>query len=195
MAGSEGFQSLEAYYTALASTTPSAGEDLAERDWSLRYFAVDRSIENGDVPEDPSVRIRTWISNVRLLEHEIAHRGSMPPLNQQDAGGEMADEVRRVIWWKADQLRPATRRHHCSYQTRRLEGLTGFSWSPLDDRWDAQLELYKVFAKARHAPKYRAGGADRHSARWAQRQRDLYRRHALDLTRISRLEATGLWTW
>ena len=195
MASSEGFQSLEAYYTALASTTPSAGEDLDERDRSLRYFAVDRSIENGDVPEDPSVRIRTWISNLRFLEDEIAHRGSTPTLTQPDTGGGIEDEMRRVIWWKADQLRPATRRHHCSYQIRRLEGLTGFSWSPLDDWWDAQLELYKVFAKARHAPRYRAGGADRQSARWAQKQRDLYRRHALDQMRISRLEATGLWTW
>ena len=195
MAGSEGFQSLEAYYTALASTTPSDREDLDERIKSLRYFAVDRSIKNGDVPDDPSVRIRTWISNVRLLEHEIAHRGSMPTLNQLDEVRGIDDEARRVIWWKVDQLRPATRRHHCNYQIRRLEGLAGFSWSPLDDRWDAQLELYKGFAKARHAPRYRAGGADRQSARWAQKQRDLYRRGALDQMRISRLEASGLWTW
>jgi hypothetical protein len=188
---SEGFHNLEAQFAALESATSSNRDDLGDRIKSLRYFAVDRSIENGGLPDDPSVRIRSWVLNVRFLEDEIVRRGGMPQSNQP--GGE--HNSRRVLWWRADQLRPATRSLLCSYQTKRLEGLNGFSWAPFDDKWEVQFELYLSFVSVRQAPRYRAGGVERRIARWAQAQRDLYRRGALDPTRILRLEGTRFWSW
>lgn len=187
-----GFEQLRAEYMQLAAMTKAKTDDDVR---SLRYFEVDRALEEDRIPAEPSPRIHHWVDKVRQLDAFITIEGRMPVENRRKDHSEVSDEERTLSRWKADQLRAARRTRPSTYQIRRLEGLEGFSWTPLDDRWDTQLVLFEAFADARTAPQYRAGGTQRQVARWAQRQRDLYRRGALTQTRIDRLEATGFWTW
>ena len=192
MPESAGFEQLRAEYMQLATTTKGRTADDVR---SLRYFEVDRALEEGRIPAEPSPRILDWVDKVRRIDAFITVEGRMPVENRRKDQSEVSDEERSLSRWKADQLRAARRTRPSTYQIRRLEGLEGFSWVPLDDRWDRQFALFEEFADARTAPQYRAGGTQRQVARWAQRQRDLYRRGALTQTRIDRLEATGFWTW
>jgi hypothetical protein len=192
MPESAGFEQLRAEYTTLAATAKVKTDDDVR---SLRYFEVDRALEEGRIPAESSPRVHDWVDKVRRLEAFISTEGRMPVENRRKDHSEVSDEERTLSRWKADQLRAGRRTRPSIYQIRRLEGLEGFSWAPLDDRWDRQLVLFAAFVDARTAPQYRAGGTQRQVARWAQRQRDLYRRGALTQTRIDRLEATGFWTW
>ena len=189
---SAGFDKLSAHFTKLVTSPESKTDDDLR---SLRYFDVDSAHDEDRVASDPSPRIHDWIDKVRRLEHFICAEGRLPVENRRKERSEISDEERTLAQWKGDQLRAARRTPLCNYQIQRLEGLEGFRWTPLEDRWDEQFAYYEAFATARQVPRYRAGGTERQVARWAQRQRDQYRRGALPQSRIDRLEATRFWTW
>jgi hypothetical protein len=186
-----GFDKLQPEFTELAATRAKTDDDVR----SLRYFEVDQARNEGRITNEPSPWILDWIDRVRRLELFISVNGRLPVENRRRPDSEISDEERVLSRWKADQLRAARRGPLASYQIRRLEGLDGFRWAPLDDRWDEHFDRYRAFAAARQPPRYRAGGTEQEVARWAQRQRGLYRRGALPQTRINRLEGTGFWAW
>jgi len=187
-----GFGKVQPEFTELAASARPKTEDEIR---SLRYFEVDQARNEDRITNEPSPRICDWIDRVRRLELFISVERRLPVENRRRRGSDVSDEERILSRWKADQLRAARRSPLSTYQIRRLEGLDGFRWAPLDDRWDEHLNLYQAFAAARQPPRYRAGGTEQEVARWAQRQRDLYRRGALPQTRIDRLEGTGFWAW
>ena len=186
-----GFDKLQPEFIELAATRAKTDDDVR----SLRYFEVDQARNEDRITTEPSPRILDWIDRVRRLELFISVNGRLPVENRRRPDSEISDEERVLSRWKADQLRAARRGPLASYQIRRLEGLDGFRWAPLDDRWDEHFDRYWAFAAARQPPRYRAGGTEQEVARWAQRQRGLYRRGALPQTRIVRLEGTGFWAW
>lgn len=187
-----GFDNVQPEFTELAASTRAKNHDEI---LSLRYFEVDQARNEDRAINEPSPRIRNWIDRTRRLELFINVEGRLPVENRRRPLSDVSDEERILSRWKADQLRAARRPPLSTYQIRRLEGLDGFRWAPLDVRWDEHLNLYQAFAAARQPPRYRAGGREQQVARWAQRQRGLYRRRALPQTRIDRLESTGFWTW
>jgi hypothetical protein len=189
---SAGFQKLRTEYAKLADTTEAKSDDDIK---SLRYFEVERALEDGHIVAEPSRRIRDWIDKVRRLEAFVEREGRMTVENRRKDSSEITGDELTLGRWKADQLRAARHTPLSTYQIKRMESLQGFSWAPLDDRWETQFARYAAFAIVKRAPRYRASGAEKETARWAQKQRDLYRRGALAQTRIERLEATGFWTW
>jgi hypothetical protein len=191
MPKSAGFNILHADYVTLAASGAKSEDDVR----SLRFFEVDLARDEDRIANEPSHRVGAWIDKVRRLELFISAEGRAPVENRRKERSTVSAEERTLSQWKADQLRAAHRAPPCTYQLRRLEGLVGFRWAPLDDRWDDNFTLYEAFAEVRQAPRYRAEGVERCVARWAQRQRDLYRRGALTQKRIQRLEATRFWTW
>ena len=192
MPKSAGFDKLHLDYPRLTASTDTRNNDEIR---SVRYFNVDWALDEDRTVTEPSPRIRHWVVQARRLEQFISDAGRMPVENRRKAAFELSVEERTLARWKADQLRAARRGTLSTYQIRRLEGLDGFRWAPLDAKWDKNFSRYEAIVAARQPPRYRAGGAEREVARWAQRQRALYRRGALPQSRTEQLEATRFWTW
>ena len=192
MPESTGFDKLRVDYAKVTASPATRTDDEIR---SLRYFDVDWALDEERTIVEPSPRIRYWVVKARRLEQFISLAGRMPVENRRKAAFEFSEEERTLGRWKSDQLRAARRGTLSTYQIRRLEGLDGFHWAPLHAQWERNFSRYKAIIAARQPPRYRAGGVEREVARWAQRQRALYRRGALPQSRIDRLEATRFWTW
>ena len=121
--------------------------------------------------------VSKWIANVRTLETFVRTAGRLPRTNARLPRTAASQEERMLTEWVRYQRTERARARHCSYQTLRLEAVTGFSWSPLDDAWDHHLDAYRAFVR-QHArlPRYRSTDpAERAIASWAAKQRSLIR--------------------
>ena len=121
--------------------------------------------------------VSKWIANVRTLELFIRTTGRLPRTNARLPRTAASREERVLTEWVRYQRTERARARHCSYQTLRLEAVTGFSWSPLDDAWDHHLEAYSAFVRQHgRLPRYRSTDpAERAIASWAAKQRSLIR--------------------
>ncbi len=121
--------------------------------------------------------VSKWIANVRALESFIRTSGRFPRMNARLPRVAVSRQERALTEWVRYQRTERARARHCSYQTRRLEAVTDFSWSPLDDAWENHLEEYRAFvAQYRRLPRYRSTDpAERAIASWAAKQRYLIR--------------------
>ena len=178
---------LRAKYTALDTAEPK-DEDLIR---SLRLHRVDIAIEVGGPVTETSLQVVTWITVVRRIEHQIEASGALPRENRRRS---TTGEDRPLLGpWLTRQRNAATRQHHCSYQTRRLELLPDFDWTPLITAWEAQFQQYKTFVQDhRRAPDHRQP-AERAFAQWAKRQRSNYRNGVLTSSQIEQLKTLSIW--
>ena len=118
-----------------------------------------------------------WIANVRALETFIRSTRRFPRTNARLPRAAASREERTLTEWVRYQRTERARARHCSDQPLRLEAVTGFSWSPLDDAWDHHLDAYSAFV-TRYArlPRYRSTDPDERAiASWAAKQRSLIR--------------------
>jgi hypothetical protein len=79
----------------------------------------------------------------------------------------------------------------------RLESLAGWSWDPIEDRWNSAYQELKSFVTARgHAlvpGDYQQNGI--RLARWVAGQRANHKRGRLPKDRITQLESLAGWSW
>lgn len=167
---------LQASYAVLETTpkrtlTPDQARSLAfYRAELLAEHDPETSAENQDL-------VSKWITNVRTLESFVRSAGRFPRTNARLPRAAAPREERVLTEWVRYQRTERARARHCSYQTLRLEAVAGFSWSPLDDAWDHQLEAYRAFVTQNGwFPRYRSEDpVERAIASWAAKQRSLIR--------------------
>lgn len=85
----------------------------------------------------------------------------------------------------------------CSYQVRRLLCIPGFSFQPLEDRWQANYEEYRRFTVIHWAaPRLRSPDkSERRLAGWAAKARMAFRAGTLPQSRIESLDRLEFWSW
>jgi Helicase associated domain len=80
---------------------------------------------------------------------------------------------------------------------RRLEGLPGWTWEPMDDQWEGAFASLEQYAEreghARVPAKYREDGF--RLGWWVGTQRQAYKTGKLNADRQGRLEALPGWSW
>lgn len=180
---------LRADYTALDSEKP-VGEDQAV---SLRLHRVDVSLDTGGPVTETSRRIVNWVTMIRRIEDQVITVGVLPRENRRRRDSE--DQRPLLAPWLTRQRSAATRAHHCTYQTLRLQLLPDFDWKPLHSAWATQFEQYRWFIRRhRRVPLYRQA-RERALARWAARQRTHYRDGVLAPVQIDALETLPIWHW
>lgn len=154
---------------------------------SLTCWQIERRLRSG-LPADPnqSRRLSTWITTLLDVDAFVAVRGVLPRENNRKR---QDPEEARLAFWLRYQRRRAIAGDLCTYQQLSLDALTGFSWAPVDDAWDANFVAYERFLdRERRAPRYRATDlGERRLAAWAAKQRHAAKRGRLDEARTERL--------
>ncbi|MET3769832.1 hypothetical protein ABIB15_002536 [Marisediminicola sp. UYEF4] len=185
---------LAAKYEALARTPPRLHDDDHAR--SRRHHAVNAALEADERVLEPSARIVSWVVLLRSFERFESRENRLPRENNRLPPGSISDEERTLAEWRKYQLRAATRERHCDYQRRRLESIPGFTWTPLEDRWNQQYAEYVGFVEAHREPRRRSPDPlERRLAAWWERQRRARSRGTLPEERAARLTATPGWRW
>ena len=183
------FQAREAKYGHLAER-PRNTHNGDEARSAAFLEAEQRSRRNG-VHRDENVtptNVAKWVTAVRRLETLVAQLGRFP---RETVSGE---ERTSAIWVryqrrKWDQL--------CGYQKDWLESIPGFYRDPLGEQADAQVANYNaVVEKINRAPKRTSDDpAEVRAARWATKQRMLYRQGMLPKHRVDELSELKYWWW
>jgi len=79
----------------------------------------------------------------------------------------------------------------------RLEALTGWTWTPINDKWDQWFALVQSFSldtgHCRVPRGFMVGSLN--LGRWVSKQRTRYNKRILEVERIERLESLSGWTW
>jgi hypothetical protein len=153
-------------------------EELNTRPWSELSVDQRRGLDYylADVGGPaPNRTIAAWTQFVHRLDWFVQQEGRMPvPSSRSPRPRNMEQSlVDRLSY----QRRTAVRATHCTYQTRRLEGVPGFVWRPQHDRWMEQFVAYQRFWEENGRPPQRRS-IDRSEAslgRWAAEQRAAYR--------------------
>jgi hypothetical protein len=188
-------QLLHAEYAQLhLDGLPTRSEDQRR---SLTYYLSELALGPEHRPGAGRDDVTRWTRNTLTLQRFVDREKRMPRENNRLPPGSFSVEERTLVSKvRADRRLFATGRL-CSYQRRRLMCIAGFSFRPLDDRFETNLEEYRRFTTAyRRAPSLRAG--DRVEARlagWAARQRLSYRAGTLPPHRCDALNGLGFWTW
>ena len=138
-------------------------------------------------------RIVSWVGGARSLERFVQTQQRHPRENSRRPREDIAEEERMLAGWVRFQRSQAARKRLCGYQIERLELVPGFSWNPIDDRWERQLGEYVVFFETQgRAPRYRAEDpAERRLAAWAAKQRHNARRNPVPPHRRAALKLLG----
>src|SRR5690606_2601010 len=141
---------------------------------SLAFYEAETAA--GGIPPGRVDRVAAWIRSVQRLDDFISQHGRLPRENNRLVDPISAQEQSLADWVRY-QRRPATRDLHCDYQRRRLEGIPGFHWDPLDTQWNTMFAAFARFVGTEHrAPRYRSGDPnERALATWAAKQRQLLR--------------------
>ena len=184
-------------YARIAQVNPrSRDNDQTE---SLRFYHAELAVTRKPHEHaDSTDHVVRWILNIHSVEAFTSQHGDLPRENNRAAKSLVAPESKRLARWLRYQ-RHAVRAGdlRSTYQTRRLECLPGFTATPPDDGWDSQFAAYVRFVEGHgHAPRERSGDVrEARSARWAVRQRLLYRRGTYDTGRAKALARLSSWTW
>lgn len=187
---------LHAHYRRLAAA--KASTLTADETRSLVYFRAEGAIAaDPDLYAEAKDRVTVWVLNAQRVDTFLRENGVLPRRNSGRPLPPGASEERRITWWLEDQRRPSAQYRQCSYQRERLGAFPGIDIRPQDQRWDDRLENYEGFIRIEgRAPLVRSEDPDERSlARWATKQRQLYRRKALPEERVTALRALPIWTW
>jgi hypothetical protein len=170
----------------------------ADEHRSLGFYQAELADDSTAANECPvTKRLTTWAQAVRLLEAFCESEGRMPRENRRLAAGMISEEEKKL----AQHVRAFRRAHDagrlCSYQVQRLECVPGFSWHPLEARWNAAFLEYRSFIERNmDVPKLRSRKpAERRLAAWAAKNRLAYRDGTLTVKRAHRLRGLTFWTW
>jgi hypothetical protein len=139
----ESVAALHAEYAQLQLQPPSAFTD--DHDRSVRYYAAELAFGEQSGQDEAGA----WIRDLFTLEAFVDREGRMPRENSRLPPGVIETEEKMLTGFVRSQRRLFAAGWLCSYQVRRLLGVPGFSFHPLEDRWDAQLEEYLRFTDTR----------------------------------------------
>jgi hypothetical protein len=138
-----------------------------------------------------------WVRH--LQEYESIRDGQWWPRQNARRPETHSTRERELAEWFRRQRRAARDGRLCSYQLERLQNLhIPFALSHSDYLWGIKLQTYRLFLKRRHAlPRQTAelNPIEASIARWAARQRYLYRKGRLPEERAAALEALPIWSW
>ena len=99
--------------------------------------------------------------------------------------------------WVSQQRSKGAKGELSPDRARRLEELPGWSWDPKSDYWESAFDL--LCAYQRENGKTAVPGSLIYEGfklgEWVERQRSAYRKGALDLARVRRIEAIDGWLW
>jgi len=183
------FQAREAKYGHLAERPRNTLNGDEAR--SAAFLEAEQRSRRNGVHRDENVtptNVAKWVTAVRRLETLVAQLGRFP---RETVPGE---ERTSAIWVRYqrrewDQL--------CGYQKDWLESIPGFYRDPLGEQADAQVANYNaVVEKINRAPKRTSDDpAEVRAARWATKQRMLYRQGKLPKHRVDELSELKYWSW
>ena len=183
------FQAREAKYGHLARRSGNTlnGDEVR----SVAFLEAERRSRRNDVHRDENVtptNVVKWVTVARRLETQVTQLGRFPPET-------VAGDGRVSAVWVRYQRRKWN--SLCSYQQDWLEGIPGFYRDPLGEREDAQVANYKaVVYKVNRAPKRTSDDpAEVRAARWATKQRMLFRQGKLPKHRVDELSKLKYWWW
>jgi hypothetical protein len=184
-------------YARIAQGNPRTHSD--DETPSLRYYRTEIAIlQSPHEYVDSTDQVARWIVNLHTVEAFTFREGDLPRENNRAPQRLTSSESRRLARWLRYQ-RQALRAgdFRCTYQRRRLECIPGFTATPPDDQWDGQFVAYHRFLEANgYTPRERSDDEDEaRSARWAVRQRLLFRRGNYDPDRAEALSRLNSWTW
>jgi hypothetical protein len=133
--------------------------------------------------------VRRWIDRVHALDVFVEQQGRMPradPRRPRPATEEQA-LVDAVAYFRQSHAAGG----YVDFQTRRLEAVPGFAWSPRDTTWALRFAEHQAFwATNGFAPRRRAADPFEVTiGRWVAHQRALNTRGALRADRAARLRA------
>ena len=158
---------------------------------SAVFLAAEQQSRRNGAPRDEIVtpaNAAKWVTAARHLETLVAQLGRFP--HETVPGAERASAIwvryQRRQW---DSL--------CHYQRDWLESIPGFYRDPLGEREDAQVANYTaVVEQINRAPKRTSDNpAEVRAARWATKQRILYRQGKLPKHRVDELSELKYWQW
>lgn len=175
------------------------GQDHEEEGFALGRWTVRQRRQRETMPIDRSERLEAvvgwswdpgtddWEHGFRLLLNYVAREGdALVPQSHREEGFPLGTWV---------SVRRTNRDVSDPDRNRRLEELRGWSWSPVNDRWERAYEALRLFAAreghARVPVNSREGNFS--LGRWVVKQRT--HRDDMDLDRKRRLEEVPGWTW
>jgi len=180
-------------------STPSAAlavlwseyEALSDQPSRLLSLEQRRGVECylADVDPDVACRpfVRRWIARVHELDSFVHESGRMPLADRRRPRPATTEQslVDAVAYFRQVQAAGG----YCDFQTRRLEAVPGFAWSPRDARWATMLAAHQQFwAEHGFAPRRRSSDpAEVAIGRWVAQQRALHSRGQLQPARAARL--------
>lgn len=132
-----------------------------------------------------------WEAAFSALTHFAASQGhTFVPRN----GSEFAIDLGT---WVAVQRLRCRRGQLAPDRVARLESVPGWTWDPLQDRWDAGLCALSRFVERESQMRIPVDHVEDgvNISVWAASQRRLYRAGKLSAERIERLQAVPGWTW
>lgn len=147
-----------------------------------------------DIRARPTVR--RWNLNLSDLDRFVAEHDRIPRRNSRLPKGAISVEETRLHNWVRSQRR---HRHGlCPYQVERLWQVPHFSWDPLEDAWDRNVDNYLAFTNtSRRHPSMAApaGSSERQLGVWAANQRAAEKVLILPHHRIVQLDELPYWFW
>ncbi|WP_413602770.1 Helicase associated domain protein [Curtobacterium sp. Curtsp57] len=164
--------------------------DLPTRQLTLdQRRSVDFFLADTDPTATVEPFVRRWIDRVHALDVFVEQHRRMPradPRRPRPATEEQA-LVDAVAYFRQSHAAGT----YVEYQTRRLEAVPGFAWSPRDAMWALRFAQHQAFWATRgFAPRRRAADPDEVTVgRWVAHQRALNARGALRPDRAARLRA------
>lgn len=156
---------------------------------SVECMRIEQHLRSGHDPEPAyESRLRVWVRTFLDVESFVGVHGNVPRENNRKK--QDGDEGRLAFWLRY-QRRRAIAIDLCTYQRVSLESLSGFSWAPLEETWEAHFVEYEQFLeRERRVPRYRSAEVDeRRLAAWAAKQRHAFKRARLDEARVEKLNS------
>jgi len=140
-------------------------------------------------------RIQAWNEQARTFERFVQSTGRMPQrtafMNTEPSAAEV-----RLQNWVRNNRRTVDRLN--AFKIDRLNHVPGFSWAPLEDRWETNYERYRDFVEVHgrepHLSRVKGTESDEHSlAIWANNQRRALTRRTLPANRVFTLVSLPGW--
>jgi len=183
------FQAREAKYGHLVERPRNTLNGDKAR--SVAFLAAEQQSRRNGAQLDETITptsVAKWVTAVRRLETLVAQLGRFP---RETVSGE---ERTSAIWVRYQRRKWDLL---CGYQKDWLESIPGFYRDPLGEQADAQVANYNaVVEKINRAPKRTSDDpAEVRAARWATKQRMLYRQGKLPKHRVDEESELKYWSW
>ncbi|GGK87495.1 hypothetical protein GCM10007382_04270 [Salinibacterium xinjiangense] len=135
------------------------------------------------------IRQGRWISTVHELEAFIERENRWPHANsRRPAEFRSTDEDRLANWVQYQRRSEQTL---SDYRADRLELIPGFSWAPLDEKWEQRLWEYVDFVEreGRRPSRRSRDSPERSLSVWRATQSELTRAGGLSAARVELLRS------